>query len=461
MLYKNIQTKRIQYNISQSKLAKESKISPALISSWELGKKDIPIAQYEYITKVLDGIIDKIERKELVINKKYIKSTNKKSNQKKIITTKEEYIELMKNVTYQDNDYITILKELSRKINKKSDSNAPKAISLFSGCGGLDAGFKSAGFNIIGHVEIEESARKIYEANFPKSIELGTDVCEIKDEDIKSWITKFGQIDILIGGPPCQGFSLAGKRDPSDIRNQLYKEYVRIVAVLKPKVFIMENVKLITSMKEVDGNLFIDKIINSFEQIGYRVNIHQMNAQSYGVPQSRERIFIIGISKEYTHKIFNLPETNQKYRTFKDATKDLEELDSDEHSSDPLHWSIHHPKHVINWLKDVPEGHSAHDNEDIHNRPSSGFNTTYKRIKWDEPCSTISTTFNMISGSRNVHPKSTRSLTIREATRVQTFPDDFIFIGKWGEIRKAIGNSVPPILANFLAKEIKKQLFQK
>lgn len=112
--------------------------------------------------------------------------------------------------------------------------------------------------------------------------------------------------------------------------------------------------------------------------------------------------------------------------TFRDATFDLPFLESGESSLDPLHWSISHPTHVIQWLKNVPEGHSAHENIDPALRPPSGFNTTYKRIRWDEPCSTISTNFSMISGCRNVHPSSTRSLTIREATRAQSFPDEFI-----------------------------------
>lgn len=120
--------------------------------------------------------------------------------------------------------------------------------------------------------------------------------------------------------------------------------------------------------------------------------------------------------------------------TFRDATGDLQSIENGEKSfADPLHWAITHPEHVIKWLKDVPEGHSAHENENSALRPPSGFNTTYKRNVWDEPCSTISTNFSMISGCRNVHPTNTRSLTIREAARVQSFPDEFVFCGNWFE----------------------------
>lgn len=233
----------------------------------------------------------------------------------------------------------------------------------------------------------------------------------------------------------------------------------------------MENVRLLTSMKDSEGNLFIDKIMESFENIGYTVTINQINAQDYGVPQSRERVFLIGINKK-TGIDFSFPTISnssekritvngltEPYVTFRDATGELALLESGEHSLDPLHWSISHPEHVIKWLKPVPEGHSAHENEDPALRPPSGFNTTYKRIVWAEPCSTISTNFSMISGCRNVHPTSTRSLTIREAARAQSFPDEFVFFGKWGDVRKTIGNAVPPLLSYAIAKAIYEQLF--
>ena len=122
--------------------------------------------------------------------------------------------------------------------------------------------------------------------------------------------------------------------------------------------------------------------------------------------------------------------------------------------TDPLHWAVSHPAHVIEWLRGVPEGASAHDNEDPQLRPPSGYNTTYKRLVWDEPSSTIGTTFGMISASRNVHPQFTRSLTVREAARCQTFPDDFEFEGNWTAVRTMIGNAVPPILAKAVAESV-------
>ena len=187
------------------------------------------------------------------------------------------------------------------------------------------------------------------------------------------------------------------------------------------------------------------------------------------MPQFRERVFVIGIRRDFSDAAVSFPEPTHgdrsgmtlfdapllPYATFRDATGDLEPLESGEHSdSDPYHFAVEHPEHVIEWLRDIPEGENAHNNPNPELRPPCGYNTTYKRIKWDEPSSTIGTTFGMISGSRNVHPTNTRSLTIREAMRCQAFPDDFKLCGTRGDMRTAIGNSVPPLLAAAIARHV-------
>ncbi len=463
MVYAQIKEKRKKYNISQTKLSLISGYSKTQISAWELNKTKPSNTQLKKMEMVLDKTIFNINNGLDDIRKKHITTSQKKSRKRipEIINTPEEYIEKFSQNQQNNNDYSKLLKKMYKKAFSKRGKNAPKAIALFSGCGGFSLGFAAEGFDIIGHVEIEKSANRIYESNFKNSILLGEDICNISNDDIESWKEEFGNIDVIIGGPPCQGYSLAGKRDPEDMRNQLYKYYVNIVSILRPKVFVFENVRLLTSMKTRDGYLFIDLITDAFEKVGYKLIRKEINAANYGVPQSRERVVIVGIHKKI-NKSFVFPQeeyAEDNQRTFRDATFDLQNLESGEKSSDPLHWSVSHPKHVINWLKDVPEGCSAHENEDLSKRPPSGFNTTYKRIKWDEPCSTISTNFSMISGSRNVHPISTRALTIREATRVQSFPDEFVFCGNWGDIRKSIGNAVPPLLAKEIAKEVYLQIF--
>jgi len=210
-------------------------------------------------------------------------------------------------------------------------------------------------------------------------------------------------------------------------------------------------------MKDTDGKFVKDQITSDFRAHGYKVNFFEVNAKFYGVPQSRERVIFIACREDIgleptipapTHgKPSDLFSSTTKFRTLADACSDLEFLESGEHASDQLHEAVQHPKHVIEWLWDVPEGRSAHDNQDEKLRPPSGYNTTYKRQIWDEPASTVQTTFGMISGCNNVHPIATRSLTIREAARIQSFPDTYKFCGTLGTIRKGIGNAVPPLLA--------------
>ena len=470
MVYEEVKKRRMKYKISQTKLAEASGYSKATISAWELRKSIPSSTELSKLDAALSGIIRDIEECIFDVRKKRITHSSKeKRDLPKTIQDGDDYRKrLALCSTKTRTAYSQLLSDLYRRAQTPKATNAPKAIALFSGCGGMSLGFAAEGFNLVGHVEIENSANKIYAENFPDSRLLGKDICDISDEEVNGWLSEFGNIDILVGGPPCQGFSLAGKRDPEDIRNQLYRYYVNIVSLFWPNVGVKENVRLLTSMKNSDGKLFIDCILEAFSKAGYHVIRNEINASDYGVPQSRERVILIGIRNDI-NKRFDFPigeygDENQlfsykKRLTFRDATGDLQPLESGEKSSDPLHWSIVHPDHVIKWLKDVPEGCSAHENKDPEMRPPSGFNTTYKRIMWDEPCSTISTNFSMISGCRNVHPTSTRSLTIREATRAQSFPDEFVFTGKWGDIRKAIGNAVPPVLAAVLAKAIFEQFF--
>lgn len=346
---------------------------------------------------------------------------------------------------------------------------SPTAIALFSGCGGFAKGFSDGGFDIVGFVEIDPAARASFKANFPSSSCMAHSIEEfagrVQQESIDG-------IDVIIGGPPCQGFSLAGKRDPTDPRNSLFEFLVGASEKIRPKIIVMENVRLLLTMKNPEGRLVIELIRERFASIGYRVDVWVVNAADFGAPQSRERIFLVAnradIEQPIKPAITHAPTESSLFEaihpchTFRDATSDLEPLESGESStSDSLHWAVAHPDHVLKWLRATPEGESAHNNSDPDLRPPSGYNTTYKRLRWDQPSSTIGTTFGMISGSRNVHPSFTRSLTVREAARCQTFPDTYRFEGTWSDIRTMIGNAVPPLLAKTIASSVRRVLDQK
>lgn len=368
-------------------------------------------------------------------------------------------------ITARNSEYLSSLKELESNFSKTLSFDAPKTLSFFAGCGGLCYGIRAAGFKIVGASEIYEGFRKIHSLNFPETIQLTSDVRQFSENECESILKKEGSIQLMIGGPPCQGFSLAGKRDPNDTRNNLFSDYLRIAKSIKPQIILMENVKLLTSMKDSNGHLVTEHILSEFSKIGYDADFFCLNAKCYGVPQHRERVIFIAINKKYNKKpSIPVPEYAEQtdlfgltkpFFMFGDAVSDLEFIESGEQSKkDKLHKAVSHPEHVIEWLIDVPEGSSAHDNKSPNLRPPSGYNTTYKRQVWNEPGATVATTFAMISGCRNVHPIATRSITTREALRLQSFPDSFKFTGKIGDIRTAIGNAVPPILAYALGRHI-------
>ena len=446
---------RKKLGVSQAQLAEIAQIRQHRLSSIELGKE--PPTQEE--TKHIAQIFDEIESGNISIRKK--KRISKVKFESSIIADnpRRGYTR-----TNRNEEYLTNLDTLNKKFHQKKE-NCPIAVSFFAGCGGLCYGITAAGFNIVASNELVEEYKSMYKENFPNANFLSNDIKDITDDEIDDILCKYPEVDLMAGGPPCQGFSLAGKRDVSDQRNTLFSYYLRIANKIKPKVILMENVKLLTSMKNQKGKLVKDEIIKTFTEIGYDSNFFIVNAAEFGVPQNRLRVIFIGVRKDLNLRpeiaetiCSDKPELFKKpaYYSFGDAVSDLDFLESGEQSkTDKYHKAISHPEHVLRWLYNVPQGKSAHDNEDPTLRPPSGYNTTYKRQIWNEPGATVQTTFGMISGCNNVHPIATRSLTTREAMRLQSFPDTFKFVGKEGDIRTTIGNAVPPLLAYHIASFIK------
>lgn len=452
----DIRERRNDIGLSQSKLADITGIEQARISAYELGKLDLTIKE---VTKIANHL-EKIDGKEVSrLKKKRFQNSDHLDS----IIAQRPRREFSK--TNRNKEYLEVLKNLETRFTNPTNTGL-KAVSFFAGCGGLCYGVKAAGFEIVATNELVENYKAIYKLNFPDVNFLPNDVQEITKSDIEKIMKKHKNIDLMIGGPPCQGFSLAGKRDVNDKRNTLFEYYLKIAEQIQPKVILIENVRLLTSMKDPNGSLVSKRILDTFEKMGYKSNFYNVNAKDYGVPQHRERVIFIAVRKDlkkspsiaetkYGNSV-NLFNSNPPYFTFGDGISDLEFLESGESSAkDEHHRAVNHPEHVIRWLVDVPEGKSAHDNIDPSLRPPSGYNTTYKRQVWTEPAGTVATTYGMISGCRNVHPIATRALTTREALRLQSFPDSFKLTGNHGPIRTVIGNAVPPLLGFELAKFIK------
>lgn len=353
-------------------------------------------------------------------------------------------------------------------------------IELFAGSGGLGTGFINSGFNIISANDIWEPASKTYKTNHPNVKYIVKDIADLKGSELLEG-TGFtnNDIDVIIGGPPCQGFSTLGKRFIDDPRNKLFKEYVRLVDEIRPKFFIMENVSGILTM---ENGQVLKSILNSFSEIGYRVEYRILNAAEYGVPQQRERVIFIGtrtnVIIKYPEKKYSL--TNEfgykKALTLWDAIGDLPQSDEEEiveYIKAPMndyqkvmregsktisnHKPQIHNNKAKNMMKYIPMGKSAWDVKDKIPKeymPTSGYGNTYARLDANQPGMTITRNFACISSSRCIHPYLNRGLTAREAARIQSYPDSYIFKGTKSDIHLQIGNSVPPVLASEIAKSV-------
>lgn len=296
-----------------------------------------------------------------------------------------------------------------------------KVIDLFAGAGGLSLGFKQAGYEIIGFVENNKDAIKTHKKNFPKSKLIGEDITQISDSQIKEY-----EADIIVGGIPCQGFSMCGKRSKKDPRNLLYKEYLRFVKIIKPKLILIENVPGLASMN-LDKNNILFLIINELIKLGYCTSYKVLNSAKYGVPQVRKRLFLIGIKKN----LFPV-----SYRTeFKSVLETIMDLDYREINGNiPFEMT----KETLERIMKLKPGELL-DN----------YNFGRMRLFGSKPCPTVATK------KRYIHPIYDRFLTPRELARLQSFPDSFYFFGSKTSMLRQIGNAVPPLLAKSLALHIR------
>lgn len=372
-----------------------------------------------------------------------------------------------------------------------------RIVDLFSGAGGLTFGFyykkvnnrfvKNPKWHIVFANEWDQQAAKAFSLNFPSVTMINKDIKNLSEEEILKYM---GQetVDLIIGGPPCQSYSTIGKRKYDD-KARLYEEYYRILSIVKPKMFLFENVKGMLSMKNTYGGLVIDDIRDKFESINYDISYKVLDAADYGVPQHRERVFIIGqrkglniswnfdnikkVSKQITVKqaIDDLPpvygnEPVSSYQEISLATNDYQRLMRGQNEHLTGHFSSLYGEKMQTIINNVVQGegkdyiNSLVDKGilDKKYRLTSGYKNTYGRLIENLPCTTITNNMSTPSGLRCIHYKENRALTPREGARIQSFPDWFQFSGCKENITTQIGNAVPPLLAMKIAEELENVL---
>jgi DNA (cytosine-5)-methyltransferase 1 len=322
-------------------------------------------------------------------------------------------------------------------------------IDLFSGAGGMSLGFDQVGFNNIFSIDIEPRFCETYKTNFPKHNLIQKDISKLSNEEIKSLIGN-QIIDVIIGGPPCQGFSMAGnigRKFIDDSRNQLFREFARIVEIVQPSYFVMENVaRLFTHNKGETKK----EIIELFKKMNYNVDCKVVNTADFGIPQVRNRVLFIG--NRISNNIVFPTKTVDKPISIKEAIDKLPKLKSGEKSKIPNHISMKHSEQMLEKMKYVSDGGNRNEIPELI-RPKSGDVRKYIRYKSTEPAVCVTGDMRKI-----FHYSQNRALTVRELATLQTFPLDFIFKGSTISQQQQVGNSVPPILAKEIALTIKKMM---
>ena len=378
-----------------------------------------------------------------------------------------------------------------------------RVVDLFSGAGGLTLGFKnkilndtfvkSDDYNILFANEIDKNASDAFSLNFPQIPMLNCSITQITQNYLVENNIEYSDVDLVIGGPPCQSFSTVGRRQ-YDERAQMYKEYRRMLSFLQPKVFLFENVTGLMTMKNAEGLPVLEDIKYEFSDfsdfginLSYEIKESVMNAKHFGVPQNRERVFLVGMRRDLESEFnWEFPDaeliSEDEFLTLEDAIGDLPELGNGEkkeyYESNPYTFyqklmrnnSVELTHHVnglngermLKIMKTVTPGKGKnYINELVETGKldekyflTSGYHNTYGKLWWDRPSSTITNNLSTPSSLRCIHPIQNRALTPREGARIQSFPDTFHFIGNKENINSQIGNAVPPLLAMAIAQKL-------
>jgi len=346
------------------------------------------------------------------------------------------------------------------------------AIDLFTGCGGMSKGFIDAGYKILVGVDNDEAALATFTRNHNGAAALNADLSK-KETFIRiDEVVAGRKINVIIAGPPCQGFSLTGPRKFNDKRNKLYLAVFEAVKRYQPEAFVIENVP---GMATLYNGKIKEEVLRRFRKLGYNIDSYVLCAADYGVPQMRKRLIFMGIKKE-----LGAPtpppavNTHENYITCRQAISDLptrqheQGVEEDVYTSEPQteyqrkmrgkcntlynHVATIHKQFVIDVISQVPQGCNYKALPKGVGK-SRKFHEAWTRYHGDKPSKTIDT------GHRNhFHYKLNRVPTVRENARLQSFPDDFVFVGTKTQQNRQVGNAVPPLLGFYLGKQIKKNL---
>lgn len=338
------------------------------------------------------------------------------------------------------------------------------AIDLFSGCGGSALGFKNAGFNITAAVDNDKASAKTYKRNNPKTNFFEENIKNLKGNVIlgKTGLKK-GKCTVILACPPCQGFSSARRiSQRNDPRNHLIFEFVRLTEETLPEFIAMENVP---GLSKGEGICLFSEAYDRLNKLGYEMPVKGVfDASDYGVPQRRKRLILLGTrlkGLKINHLIPEFGQDNQpKKKTVRESIGNFKIIKAGE--SDPDDY-LHRSRNVfelnLKRLKATPKNGGSWKDwpEELKlecMKRWSGHTDVYGRMRWDEPAPTLTGGCTSLSKGRFGHPEQNRAISLREAARLQSFPDNYLFEGNFGEISDQIGNSVPPLLAEKIGKTI-------
>ena len=353
-----------------------------------------------------------------------------------------------------------------------------KVLDLFCGCGGISSGFYKSGYEIVGGIDFDKDSIETFKYNFPHANVICDDISKIQNNFISDFFPN--DIDVIVGGPPCQGFSNANRwqNEKEDPRNKLFFEFLRFVEQINPSVVLIENVRGILTK---DNGFAKERIVKNIKSLGYEIFPEILNASDYGVPQNRLRAFFIGFKGHLRKKEIQLKNNNsQKKITVKDAIGELYKFkknDTDKYllrakpnseyraylrSKDNLihnHQIIYPAMSTQEKIKHVKQGGNWRDipTELFPKLRNNRHSSAFKRLNEKDVSITIDTGN---AHSNYFHPIFNRLPTVRESARIQSFTDDFLFIGSRTSQYRQVGNAVPPLLANHIANQIKNVIKQ-